>query len=264
MKTLVGKTAFITGAGSGIGKAIALQLAQHDCQLILLDIDETALNEVKDQAYDLYKVDSKIIVADLTSKNAISEIAQEYFDITDILINNAGIGSKGLFVDRTIDEFERIAAINYLAVVRLSERFLKATNLIQRERALVTISSPAGLMDIPYMSAYSSSKRAVTSFMNCLSFELEGKDVQVTTVFPGPTATNFGKEFSTTVKHGWFYNKFVVQTPETIARSTVTALLKRQSLVYVPSVVGFTAWFSATFPVVSRFVTKLSLKKVTA
>ncbi|MBT3464512.1 SDR family oxidoreductase, partial [archaeon] len=178
MKDLNKKTILITGAASGIGKALSLEFAKLGSSLVLLDINKEGLKKLKNKIENQYETNVKAIKCDLTNKKNIQKIPNDILKEIDILINNAGAGAKGFFNDRTYDEFEFIANINYLSVVQLTHKFLKTTDF-NKMKYIINISSPAGFLDVPYMSAYSSSKKAITSFTKCLQIELYDKNLKI-------------------------------------------------------------------------------------
>ena len=188
------KVAVITGAGSGIGRAMALSLARRGCHLALADINPEGLRETARLA-TAHGVRASTHVLDVASREAVAALpaaVQAEHQHVDLLINNAGVALGGTFEEVSEADFDWLFSINFLAVVSLTRAFLP--HLRQRPQArLVNISSIYGLISPPGQAAYSASKFAVRGFSNALSHELAGSTVGVTLVHPGGVATGIAK-----------------------------------------------------------------------
>lgn len=197
------KVAVITGAASGIGRAIATSLAMRGCHLALADIDVQGLKETLEQISKWgVKVSSHIL--DVTDRAAVkvlpAEVTAAHGGI-DILINNAGISAAGTFQQLCEADYDRVIDINFHAVVRITRVFLPY--LSEREEArIVNMSSVFGLISPTGQSAYCASKFAVRGFSNVLKHELEDTSIGVSVVHPGGVATNIAK--SATISEGPF------------------------------------------------------------
>ena len=184
------RTAVITGAGSGIGRAIAQSLAQRGCHLALADISEAGLAETVGMldGTNVRVTSHKLDVADRDAVAAFPDIVAGTHGGTALLFNNAGVALSGTFDQVSERDFEWLFEINFWAVVRLTRAFmplLKAND----EARLVNLSSLFGLISPPGQTAYAASKFAVRGFSNALRYELEGSNVGVTVVHPGGVAT---------------------------------------------------------------------------
>ncbi len=184
------RVALITGAGSGIGRAMALSLARRGCHLALVDSNEPRLAQTVQQAQALeIRVSSHSL--DVTNRAAVSALPAQVVAVhgrVDLLINNAGIAAGGTFEQISEADFDRVIDVNFHAVVQMTRAFLPL--LHQRDEArIVNLSSVFGLIAPPEQSAYSASKFAVRGFSNALRHELEGTPVGVTVVHPGGVAT---------------------------------------------------------------------------
>jgi short-subunit dehydrogenase len=188
------KVAFITGAGSGIGRAIAQSLAKRGCHLALSDVNAEGLGQTAEQV-SLFGVRVSQHVLDVTDRESIlglpGAIEQQHGGV-DILINNAGIAAGGTFLQVSEETFDRVMDINFHAVVRMTRAFLPYLQK-RKEALIVNISSLYGLVSPIEQSAYSASKFAVRGFSNALRHELEHTSVRVTVVHPGGVATNIAK-----------------------------------------------------------------------
>ena len=191
---LKGKVALITGAGSGIGRALAHSLAKRGCHLALADINPANLGQTAAEV-GKYPISVNTIVLDVTDKEAIKKLPDEviqYHGSVDLLINNAGIAAGGTFMMLSEDDFDRVMEVNFHAVVRITRVFLP--HLLQREEAkIVNISSLFGLISPAEQTAYSASKFALRGFSNALRHELEETSVGVSVVHPGGIATNIAE-----------------------------------------------------------------------
>lgn len=183
--------ALITGAGSGIGCAIAHSLARRGCHLALVDLKAEGLAETAEEARKSgVTVSTHILdVSDKEAIKALPETVLKDHGAIGLLVNNAGIAAGGTFRQLSEEAFDRVMEVNFHAMVRLTRVLLP--HLLQRPEArIVNISSLFGLISPPEQTAYSASKFAVRGFSNALRFELEHTGVGVTVVHPGGVNTN--------------------------------------------------------------------------
>jgi NAD(P)-dependent dehydrogenase (short-subunit alcohol dehydrogenase family) len=185
------RTAVVTGAASGIGRAIAISLARRGCDLALADVNEEKLLETQqlvsgvDVRVSLHRVD----VADREAvMNFPQAVAAEHAGV-DVLVNNAGVALGGTFDEVSEEDFEWLFSINFWGVVRMTRAFLPLLKKSDDAR-LVNLSSLYGLIAPPGQTAYSASKFAVRGFSNALRHELAGSRIGVTVVHPGGVATS--------------------------------------------------------------------------
>ena len=185
-----GCVAVLTGAGSGIGRELALALARGGCQLALVDINAIQLAETAELARGLgVRVSEHAMdVADRTAIAGLPEQVIARHGQVDLLINNAGVALGGTFEQVTVENFDWLMAINFDAVVCMTRVFLPL--LKQRPVArIVNLSSLFGLITPAGQTAYCASKFAVRGFSNALRLELMGGPVGMTVVHPGGIAT---------------------------------------------------------------------------
>jgi NAD(P)-dependent dehydrogenase (short-subunit alcohol dehydrogenase family) len=187
------KVAVITGAGSGIGRALAIQLAQAGARLALSDVNRFSLDETMQL---LPGTDNaKAYTLDVSSWDAFQAHAAEVqrdFGTAHIVINNAGATVVGSVLHTTIEEFKWQLGINMWGVLYGTKAFLPMM-LAQREGCIVNISSVFGLLSFPCQGAYNMSKFAVRGLTECLWSELEGTGVRAVCVHPGGIRTNIEK-----------------------------------------------------------------------
>ncbi len=203
MMNLENRTAVITGAASGIGRAIAVSLARRGCNLALADVNDSGLAETVRMA--------QLAASDRTNHSAprsARRISQHHLDVADrravaafpqtviaahpgvdILVNNAGVAIGGTFEAVSEEDFEWLFEINFWGVVRMTRAFLPLLRKSDDAR-VVNLSSIYGVISPPGETSYSASKFAVRGFSNSLRHELAGSKVGVTVVHPGGVATS--------------------------------------------------------------------------
>jgi 3-oxoacyl-[acyl-carrier protein] reductase len=199
MTDLKNKNALITGAGKGIGKAIALALAKEGVNVILLARTQEEIDNVAAKARSL-RVKALAIsadVADINSVNAAVEKALAEFGTIDILINNAGIAAFGKFLELEPQEWERIIQVNLMGTYYVTRAVLP--NMIDRQTGdIINISSTAGLNGNAMTSAYSASKFAVLGLTDSLMQEVRKHNIRVTAIIPSTVATEMAKDLKLT------------------------------------------------------------------
>ena len=185
-----GGTAVITGAASGIGAALAANLAKRGANLALADRNEAGLETVATTARAAgVTVSTHVLdVADRQALEAFPEAVLTKHDRVTILVNNAGVALAGDFADVALTDFEWLFDINFWAPVRLTKAFMY---VLTREKAahIVNISSLFGIIAPPGQAAYCAAKFALRGFSESLRHELEGTPVSLTVVHPGGIRT---------------------------------------------------------------------------
>ena len=199
MTDLKNKNALITGAGKGIGKAIALALAKEGVNIILVARTQEEIDSVAAKVRSL-RVKALAItadVADINSVNAAVEKALAEFGTIDILINNAGIATFGKFLELEPTDWERIIQVNLMGTYYVTRAVLP--NMIERQTGdIINISSTAGLSGNALTSAYSASKFAVLGLTESLMQEVRKHNIRVTALTPSTVATYMAKELKLT------------------------------------------------------------------
>lgn len=190
-----GRTAVITGAGSGIGAALAAALAARGANLALADINEERLNAVADalKSNEIKVTIHKVDVADKAQIAAFAKEVETEHGAVHALFNNAGVALGGTFDRVTDDDFEWLIDINFYGVVRMTRAFLPLMKQADAAQ-LVNVSSIFGIVAPAGQTAYSSAKFAVRGFSNALMHELEGTSIGVTTVHPGGVNTKIAED----------------------------------------------------------------------
>ncbi len=230
MKQFAGRTALITGSASGIGQALALELARNGMHLLLADRDEAGLAAT---AADCSKcgVDVAMHICDLSRPEEVDRLAEralEFRDGVDLLINNAGIAYYGPTHAMTDEQWDRIMAVNLLAPVQLTRRLLP--HLLERDDAhVVNMCSISGIVAGGRFNAYHTTKFGLVGFTAALRAEYTRKGLGVTAICPGPSRTNL---YSSCEIHGRSCAPqppaWICASPERIARVTLRAIRKNR------------------------------------
>lgn len=199
MSDLKNKNALITGAGKGIGKAIAIALAKEGVNVILVsrtksDVDQLA---VETSALGVKSLALSADVSDINSINKAVETALSEFKTIDILINNAGIAAFGKFLELEPSEWEKIMQVNVMGTYYTTRAVIP--NMIERQIGdIINISSTAGLNGNAMTSAYSASKFAVLGLTDSLMQEMRKHNIRVMALTPSTVATDMAKELNLT------------------------------------------------------------------
>jgi NAD(P)-dependent dehydrogenase (short-subunit alcohol dehydrogenase family) len=187
---ITGKTALITGASKGLGKAMALALAEAGATLVLASRDEEKLREV---ARGVEAAGSKAFVfkADVTSESdvlSLEKAVRSELGGIDILINNAGINIRKPVTDFTLDEWESVIRTNLTSVFLMCRSFVPQMKGKGYGR-IINMTSIMSHVSLPERTAYSSSKAALLGFTKALALELASEHITVNGISPGPFAT---------------------------------------------------------------------------
>ncbi|CAI2769419.1 3-ketoacyl-ACP reductase [Flavobacterium collinsii] len=199
MTDLKNKNALITGAGKGIGKAIALALAKEGVNVILVS---RTLADVEQLAIETNNLGVKSLalsadVSDINSINNAVEKALAEFTHIDILINNAGTGKFGNFLELEPEEWENIIKVNLMGTYYTTRAVVP--NMIERKTGeIINISSTAGLNGNALTSAYSASKFAVLGLTDSLMHEMRKHNIRVTALTPSTVATDLAIDLKLT------------------------------------------------------------------
>jgi NAD(P)-dependent dehydrogenase (short-subunit alcohol dehydrogenase family) len=254
---LAGKTAVVTGAASGIGRALAVSLARRGCHLALADVHEAGLAETASllPAERLRVSRHRLDVGDRQAIAAFPAAVSANHPGVDILVNNAGVALGGSFEQTDETDFEWLFDINFWGVVRMTRAFLPLLRA-RGEGQIINLSSLFGLIAPPGQTAYSASKFAVRGFSESLRHELEGSGVGVTTVHPGGIATSIARnarmskaisaaEQARSLKR---FQHLLKMPPERAGEIIVQAIERRRPRVIVGSDAKFAALVERLLP----------------
>lgn len=191
MKTFQNKVSVVTGAGSGMGRYLALNLAQEGSDVVICDINQKALNETKD-LIKAYNVSCSSLNLDLREKNNIDTLVEETisnYGKVDLVFNNAGVVTASPFLEMKESDWDWCNDLNYNSLVYCSRAFLPHL-MKEKESALVNTSSIFGIITTPNNTVYHATKFAVRGFTESLAMELRDDPIQINCVYPGHIGTN--------------------------------------------------------------------------
>lgn len=237
-----GKRCVVTGAGSGIGRAIALDLAGRGAQLALSDINEEGLAETRALigAGDNKHRYDRLDVADREGVERYAATMRDGWGTADFLFNIAGLSRIGEFSATPTASFDKVMDVNFYGTVDMCRAFLP--QLLQTRGSITNISSVFGLIGFPGQAHYCASKFAVRGFSETIAMELAPKGVSVTCVHPGGVATNIARDAGldalpeTMASREKFYKKFdkaARTSPQSAARTIINAAAKGKRRVIV-------------------------------
>jgi NADP-dependent 3-hydroxy acid dehydrogenase YdfG len=243
MKTLDDKVVVITGAGSGIGRALALNLAARGSLLAISDVDDAGLAETVDlvKAAGAREVRSDHLdVADRAAMVAYAAAVAEQFGRVNVIINNAGVALAGDLNDLEYGDIDWIVGINFTGVLNGTKEFLPHL-IASGDGHVVNLSSLFGLVSMPGQSIYNATKYAVRGMSEALRIEMliGGHNVGVTSVHPGGIKTAIARNARVSAKEDkeatakLFDKKLAKMTPERAAEIIVDGVLKNKARVLV-------------------------------
>jgi len=187
VRDLGGRTALVTGAASGIGRATALECARRGADVVICDVDDTGLDAVEEEIRSLGRevLARRVDVGSREQVGALAEEVHSRVEAVDLLVNNAGVGLGALFLDTSLEDWEWIARINLFGVVHGCHFFVPA--MVKRGTGghVVNVASAVAYAPLPAQSAYAATKFAVLGLSESLGAELAAHGIGVTAVCPG-------------------------------------------------------------------------------
>ena len=272
MKNLRNRVAAVTGAASGIGRGLALNLAYEGCHLALADIDDDGLKETA-VMIDNEGVNVSTHPVDVAVKKQVYQFAEDVVkkhNQVDIIINNAGTGLVGSLEEVSIDEFTWLMGINFWGVVYGSIAFLPFLKK-QPESHIVNVSSVHGLFTNPGVGPYCSSKFAVKGFTLTLCQELKDTSVRVSCVHPGGIYTSIVRnarvaeavnlEQSLEDNQEEFDSKIARTTADKAARIIIRGIRKNRTRILVGYDAHLFDFFSRFMPVTWQKLMGMMVRK---
>jgi 3-oxoacyl-[acyl-carrier protein] reductase len=216
---LKGKNVFISGVSKGIGKAIAIELAEKGCNIFGLARNKSDLETLKSEL-EKFKIQSEFFACDVVDYYQLKEVLEPFLSKTkiDILVNNAGIGMFKNFVDYTYEDFDRLIKTNLYGVFNLTKLILPSM-IKDQFGDIIFISSLAGKNANPGGTGYSATKFALTGFANSLMLEVRQYNIRICLVHPGSVDTDLIGNFNPNI------NRDKILKPEDVAFG-VLAFLK--------------------------------------
>lgn len=261
-----GKVALITGATSGIGRAMALAFAEAGASVVVGDVREQPISGERPTA-DIIRGSggrALFVLSDVADKSQVEALVREAlreFGRIDILVNNAGIGHVSA-VEHTPDKvLRRLVEINFYGAVYGVQAVLPAMRA-QGAGHIINISSGAAVLGLPYAAIYAATKAAIVRFSEALRCELENSNIHVSTIYPDFTATDLALEVTTgagtatrTVRslNRQGIEKYGIptaglQTPEEVARVVLACALRPRGEIYLSSRIRFSELARYLFP----------------
>ena len=254
---LKNKVVVITGASSGIGKAVAIDCAKAGANVVLVARSKEKLDQVSSEIQK-YNVKSLCVPIDVSRKKEVAEAMSKIlgtFEKIDVLINNAGIGVYGNFVEKDIRDMEQVVATNLFGTIYMTKAILPLM-LKQGYGHIVNVGSVVSKMGISYLSDYCASKFAVAGLSESLYQELKPLGIDVSVVYPGYVKTNFhnhpsfkGMDSSSPVKG---------IEPEDVSKIILKALKQKKFEYFVPRFYGPLMKSKGVFPSTFR---KIQLRR---
>lgn len=249
-------TILITGASSGIGYEMAVLLASQKFDLVLVARQSEKLQQIKTKLEQAHNINVHVFSKDLSDTTQAMELYEEVrkqgIEVT-MLINNAGTGLYGDFINTDLQAELRMIGLNIASVVTLTKLFIQDM-IVRKSGRILNIASLLSFLPFPYYSVYSATKAFVLAFSETLAAELEGSGVAVTTLCPGPVDTGFNTDAM------WKTNAYKANKPipaSAVAKQGVELLLKGKG----KKIVGFNNWFISNLPRITPDGIMMKIKK---
>jgi NADP-dependent 3-hydroxy acid dehydrogenase YdfG len=261
------KIAVVTGAGSGIGRSIALLLGQMGSKVHCVDMNLASAQKV---ATDIGNAIAHQV--DVTDAEAMIALADKIYDNdgrVDLLFNNAGIAHGGKFHECELSDWRRLLDVNVMGVVHGVHVFLPRMKAQNEAAHIINTASGAGLTPSAGLGPYCASKHAVVGLTQVLAAEMRGSNIGVTVLCPGIVNTPIldnaqlrGKMLERKHKTKAFYEKHAA-TPDQIAQAVLSDVSKGKLFSLTPRIeVGISWWLQRISPRLMQFVSRLLLKQV--
>lgn len=263
MRSLSDKTAIITGAASGIGRAIALQMARNHCNLFLIDIDREGLDQIC-QATASFGIQAHACCIDLANPEAISHAVRQatrQFQAIDILVNNAGICYYGKSTNMRQDQWQRMLAINLAAPMQLVHECLPF--LLSQDRShIVNVASMYGLFVTSKSTTYHATKFGLVGFSEALRAEYKRFGLGVTAVCPGYVQTQLMTSMENSDRRAaQGPPRWMQCSPETVARRTLKAIRRNQRITVITPTANVCYRLRQWFPGMMASIAALGRRK---
>ncbi|MTT33234.1 SDR family NAD(P)-dependent oxidoreductase [Terrilactibacillus sp. BCM23-1] len=258
-----GKVAVVTGASSGIGREMAIQLAQKGAYPILIARSKSKLESLKKEIISQYQSEADYYILDVSILEDVSKVFNmiiKKYQRIDILINNAGYGTFDYLLDSSMESTKKMFNVNVFGLMACSQSVIPYM-IKQKEGHIVNIASIAGKVATPKSTAYAASKHAVLGFTNAMRMELKGTGINVTAINPGPIRTPFFRTADPSGEYVKNIERYLLE-PAEVAHQVILAIEKRKREVNMPRLLALGTWLYQCFPGISeKFAGKLLSKK---
>ncbi len=225
MKLLEGKTALITGASRGIGKAIALEFAEHGANVAFTDLKYDDAAETLEKELESKGVQAKGFASDASSTEDTDRVVKEIlntFDRVDILVNNAGITKDNLLMRMTEGDWDAVINVNLKSIFNLTKA-IQRHMLKNRQGSIINMSSVVGVNGNAGQSNYSASKAGIIGFTKSVAQELGSRNIRCNAIAPGFIETEMTEKLSEEIRKEWAQQIPLRRggKPEDVARTAV-------------------------------------------
>ena len=268
---LSGRVAVVTGAASGIGRETALALARRGADLAICDVDEAGLEETAEQIRQIGRrvLRSRVDVSSADQMRGFAERTCAELGRVDVLVNNAGIGIGGFFVDVPLEEWDTIVGVNLKGVVNGCYFFVPKMIEAGNGGHVVNIASMAGYVASPGMSAYTATKFGVIGLSEALRAELAERRIGVTAVCPGVIATPIVRSAhvygasATPENRERAIQMFEKRNygPDRVARGILNAIQKNRAVAPISPEAWLGYWIKRLFPWLVAALGRLSARR---
>ncbi|TGL28478.1 SDR family NAD(P)-dependent oxidoreductase [Leptospira koniambonensis] len=239
------KTALVTGAGGGIGEAIAIRLDKAGYQLVLCDIKKERMESVSSRL----SRKPELIACDLTKQEEVESmvsILNSRFSDLEVLVNNAGYAKEGPFLDQNISEIDRHTGINLLGPIRLIHAVVPMM-LRKGSGSVVNIVSIGGIIALADSALYSATKFGLRGFLTAIHEELKGTGVKISGIYPAAVDTPM--LLHEALNGGTVLNWLnAVKSPDDVASAVLRGIRTGKLEIYVPYGDGLSSRLAALFP----------------
>jgi short-subunit dehydrogenase len=253
----------ITGASEGFGKALSIECARRNMNLILVALPGIELHQLAALIRKQFHVDVFCIEKDLCEENSCQEVFNEVKAMglpVNMLFNNAGVGSTEFFEEVSISIYERQIKLNVLATTRLTRLFF--AELKQNKPSyILNVGSLASFFPLPKKQVYGATKSFISYFSKSLRKELANEDIHVSVLCPGGMFTNW--KVSNMIQNGSYLSRVSSMNPETVAVIALQGLLRKQAVI-VPGRLNkfFLLLKKIVPPAISGLLIKVTMRKL--
>jgi short-subunit dehydrogenase len=225
----------ITGASSGIGKAMAIECAKRGMNVILVALDTPELYQTAEKIKQSYNVEVNYLGLDLTSPKAPEKVYQWSTRLglkVNTLINNAGMGNSGLFESNELDQYLNIINLNNRAMVELTYFYIKDLKA-QAKGYILNVSSMEATLPLPYKAVYTGSKSFIYAFTLALREELKGTGISATVLCPGSVLTNEDgyRRIQAHGNKGKLFKRLMITYPEIVAKRAIQGMIEGRQVI---------------------------------